>query len=87
MSLLCRLKNLVHKGTLKEKDLERIIIIPEGATVGDMIKVVFPDVETKVVGYTDYIGNMEFHGREVVLEDGICTIDEEKWNSPYRKEE
>lgn len=29
MSLLCRLKNLVHKGVLKEKDLERIVIIPK----------------------------------------------------------
>lgn len=29
MSLLCRLKNLVHKGILKEKDLERIVIIPK----------------------------------------------------------
>lgn len=29
MSLLCRLKNLVHKGILKEKDLDRIVIIPK----------------------------------------------------------
>ena len=27
MSLLCRLKNLVHKGLLTKKDLDRIIII------------------------------------------------------------
>jgi len=30
MSLLCRLKNLVHKGLLKKEDLDRIIIIPKG---------------------------------------------------------
>ena len=30
MSLLCRLKNLVHKGLLTKKDLDRIIIIPKG---------------------------------------------------------
>lgn len=29
MSLLCRLKKLVHKGELEEKDLERIVIIPK----------------------------------------------------------
>jgi len=29
MSLLCRLKNLVHKGILKEEDLDRIVIIPK----------------------------------------------------------
>lgn len=30
MSLLCRLKNLVHKGLLKKEDLDRIVIIPKG---------------------------------------------------------
>ena len=30
MSLLCRLKKLVHKGELEEKDLDRIVIIPKG---------------------------------------------------------
>ena len=54
-------------------------------TFGSVVKAVFPNVETKVVRYTDYIGNMEFHGREVVLEDEFC-IDERQWNSPYRKE-
>ena len=29
MSLLCRLKKLVHKGELEEKDLDRIVIIPK----------------------------------------------------------
>ena len=29
MSLLCRLKNLVHKGILKKEDLDRIVIIPK----------------------------------------------------------
>lgn len=29
MSLLCRLKNLVHKGLLKKEDLDRIVIIPK----------------------------------------------------------
>jgi len=30
MSLLCRLKNLVHKGLLRKEDLDRIVIIPKG---------------------------------------------------------
>ncbi len=31
-SLKCRLKNLVRNGLLRERDLERIVIIPEGTT-------------------------------------------------------
>lgn len=41
-SLKCRLKNLVRNGLLREKDLERIIIIPPNATNGDVIKAIFP---------------------------------------------
>lgn len=41
-SLKCRLKNLVRNGLLREKDLEKIIIIPPNATNGDVIKAIFP---------------------------------------------
>ena len=40
-SLNCRLKKLVNQGLLTEKDLDRIIIIPEGATRKDLHVEVF----------------------------------------------
>ena len=43
-SLKCRLKNLVRNGLLRERDLKRIIIIPEGATNEDVLKKTFPDM-------------------------------------------
>ena len=48
MSLLCRLKNLVHKGILKEKDLERIVIIPKDQQPCDCINREFIEI---VVNY------------------------------------
>jgi len=48
MSLLCRLKNLVHKGILKEKDLERIVIIPKDQQPCDCISKEFIEI---VVNY------------------------------------
>lgn len=62
------------------------IEIPEGATNGDMIQAMFPNIQPKVVGYIEYIGDEEVHGREVVLSDRVC-FDDDWWNSPYRKEQ
>ena len=76
MSLLCRLKNLVHKGMLKEKDLERIIIIQEGATVGDTIKAVFPNIP---LDENDFLVRKSRHDNTKYWK--------EWWNSPYRKEQ
>lgn len=44
-SLKCRLKNLVRKGWLSEKDLERIVIIPIDATNGDVMLALHPKAE------------------------------------------
>ena len=40
-SLKSRLKKLEHQGLLSEKDLSRIVVIPDNATNGDMIKALF----------------------------------------------
>ena len=42
-SLGHRLKNLVRKGLLSEKDLERIVIIPIDATNGDVVIALHPN--------------------------------------------
>ncbi len=55
-------------------------------TFGNVIQAVFPNVQSKIVGYTEYIGNEEFHGKEVVLDDRVC-FDKKRWDSPYRKEQ
>lgn len=78
MSLLCRLKNLVHKGTLKEKDLERIIIIPEGTTVGDMTKVVLDEIVKKIerLNPVDYVSVSSYEGHKgaIDMKDDILRI-------------
>ena len=51
-SLKCRLKNLVRKGLLSEKDLERIVIIPIDATNGDVIKAMFPSIDFTEMAFT-----------------------------------
>lgn len=44
-SLKARLKKLVYQGILSQEDLDRIIVVPKGATNGDAIKALFPDVK------------------------------------------
>lgn len=42
-SLKSRLKKLEHQGLLSEKDLNRIVIIPDRAKNGEVIETLFPD--------------------------------------------
>lgn len=59
------------------------IEIPEGATFGDMMKAVFPNMEFKecIECWTGYDGNTE----GILVKDIV--IDKKLWNSPYRKEQ
>ena len=76
-SLKCRLKNLVRNGLLRERDLKRIIIIPEGATNGDMIKKMFPDGE--VITLADGMVSVKY-------KEHSCWVHYESdwWNAPYK---
>ena len=82
MSLLCRLKKLVHKGELEEKDLDRIVIIPKDATNGDMIKAMFPDSEI-IFKDGSYETTVDWHTKT----HRCHLFDNDWWNSPYRKEQ
>ena len=75
MSLLCRLKNLVHKGILKAEDLDRIVIIPKDATNGEVAMQMFGDKgeSIKVCTYNDKL-------------IGVKLI-KDWWNNPYRKDQ
>lgn len=55
------------------------IEIPEGATNGDMIKAVFPNAQIWQEGEWIYMGHKYMGCPQVDMED-------EWWNSPYRKE-
>ena len=44
-SLKCRLKKLANQGLLSEKDLNRIVIIPDRAKNGEVIEAIFPDTK------------------------------------------
>ena len=44
-SLKSRLKKLEHQGLLSEKDLNRIVIIPDRAKNGEVIETIFPDTK------------------------------------------
>jgi len=59
------------------------IEIPEGATFGNMMKVVFPNLEFKecIECWEGYDGNTE----GLLVKD--IRIDKKLWNSPYRKEQ
>jgi len=74
-SLKCRLKNLVRNGLLRERDLKRIIIIPEGATNEDVLKKTFPDMAC-------YIGDDE----EEHMCFGFEVLSDEWVKAPYKVE-
>ena len=44
-SLKSRLKKLEHQGLLSEKDLNRIVVIPDRAKNGEVIETLFPDTK------------------------------------------
>lgn len=76
-SLKCRLKNLVRNGLLQERDLKRIIIIPPNATNGEVIKAVFPDIESRLDEKTEVM--------LVKWANGIMQcIKASWWNAPYK---
>ena len=84
-SLRCRLKELWRRGMLRDGDLERIFIIPKGATNGDVIKALYPNrtffnedscsVTMKEYGKTEedveYLTYIDFDG--------------DWWNAPYKE--
>lgn len=45
MSLLCRLKKIVHKGLLKQEDLDRIVIIPKEPSDDTVSRGVFEQIK------------------------------------------
>lgn len=78
-SLRSRLNKLVYKGLLNEKDLERIIIIPENATNGDVIKAMFPNAkEIKKVNY--FVNTVVIKTRTFVL-----TFGEDFYNAKFER--
>jgi hypothetical protein len=71
MSLLCRLKNLVRKGELEEKDLKRIVIIPKDVTNGDLDK---QRIKTLMLAIDNSIPLPKGHGRLEVDDDSWMDI-------------
>ena len=63
--------------TMLEND--SIIIIPEGATNGDMIKITIPNAEIQE--------SMTTIGLKIPESLRTCDFDKRWWNSPYRKEQ
>jgi hypothetical protein len=63
---------------MEQEPCEDAIIIPKGATNGDMIKAVFPNIDASVSGEGDVID---------VYELGIyCqTFDSDWWKAPYER--
>lgn len=79
-SLKCRLKNLVRKGLLSEKDLERIVIIPIDATNGDVQKALHPKNEVKP--YKTMTGD---NGIEFRVRNHTSLYREEWWNAKFER--
>ena len=80
-SLKSRLKKLEHQGLLSEKDLNRIVVIPDNATNGDIIKTLFDVKEvrkyrTRVTVWTLLNGNIE-----------PIDFQLKWWNTPYKLSE
>ena len=76
-SLKSRLKKLEHQGLLSEKDLNRIIVIPDNATNGDMIKALFPEA---IIEEREYGVVLIALGRLPLWRTYI-----DWWNAPYKE--
>lgn len=64
------------------KDLKnRSIVIPKGATIGDMIKMLFPDVEVDEKSEDTVHLKDKWHNPLVFIQ-----IPKDIWNAPYKKE-
>ena len=79
-SLGHRLKNLVRKGLLSEKDLERIVIIQIDATNGDVQKALHPKNEVKPYKTMTGDNGIEFHVR-----NHTSLYREEWWNAKFER--
>lgn len=85
-SLKCRLKNLVRNGLLRDRDLKRIIIIPQNATNGDVFMTMFPNLiwhGTKgLIGKTS--ADMPIGDR---WQKNVFYCDTDWWEAPFTREE
>lgn len=52
-SLRVRLKKCVHKGILKDKDLQRVVIVPKDATNGDVFMHTFPEAPATITWHLE----------------------------------
>ena len=80
-SLKSRLKKLEHQGLLSEKDLNRIVVIPNNATNGQVIKSMFSISKETFTNYS----TVEVYG----LDDEKTSTEfyADWWNAPYKKGE
>ena len=86
-SLKSRLKKLEHKGLLSEKDLSRIVVIPDNATNGDMIKALFPNALIYVDTTLKKVWFCVYEDKDDEDFDKHVTFPLDWWNAPYKKGE
>lgn len=77
MALEEKIVNLEYDLHIAREQLKNAIIIPEGATNGDMIKAMFPNVECR----EDRLGNV-FVVSDAQL--GYIVFRESWWNASYK---
>lgn len=83
-SLKCRLKKLVNREYLTDKDLERIIIIPPNATNSEVLKAVFPNIKI-IVSETGEIAHI--HENALIKDNFMFVQVSTKWlNTSYKTE-
>lgn len=69
---------------VNEAPTVRAIPIPEGATVGDTIKAMFPDCEQKE--HINNNGYFEMYFDNDLRNASYMRVNKEFWNAPYRVE-
>lgn len=62
------------KNTIKTDDIESVIVIPKGATNGDVICTLYPKLRYTIT-----------NGRIITTIGDAASFDLDWWNSPYRK--
>ena len=68
--------------TINYQETVNAIIIPENATNGDMIKVMFNPYSVKDYGYEVYVNLTEEDYKKDIFQKYLS----EWWNSPYKRE-
>ena len=66
----------------------KIINIPENATVGDVIKIVFPGIDYEINGYAKLLGHKVSKYANTVdlfVNGQVICILEDNWNAPYSR--